>query len=40
MKRFYIDINLEVENIVFKYKGQIILIVNKKRDMPHYEHIS
>lgn len=34
MKKFYINIELDIEKIIFKYKNQIILIINKKRDMP------
>lgn len=30
MKKFYIEIDLEVEKIIFKYKDKIIIVINKK----------
>lgn len=34
MKKFYINIELDIEKIIFKYKNQIILIINKKEICP------
>lgn len=35
MIKFYMNIELEVEKIIFKYKQKMIIIYNtKKRDMP------
>lgn len=34
MKKFYLNIELDVEKIIFQYKNMVILIINKKRDMP------
>lgn len=34
MEKFYINLELDIEKIIFKYKNKIIIIINKKRDMP------
>lgn len=37
MEKIYINLELDIEDIekiIFKYKNKIIIIINKKRDMP------
>lgn len=30
MKKIYINIEIEIEKIIFKYKDEIIIVINKK----------
>ena len=34
MEKFYLNINLEVDRIILKYKNKVILIINKKEICP------
>lgn len=34
MKKIYVNIELDIENFIFKYKNMIILIINKKEICP------
>lgn len=34
MKTFYINIELDIEDFIFKYKNMIIIIINKKEICP------
>lgn len=34
MEKFYINLELDIEKIIFKYKNKIIIIINKKETCP------
>lgn len=40
MKIIYINLDLDIEKIIFKYKGQIICMINKRKEICPAKNIS